>query len=553
MVLRTLVFVGGLLLGITLLAGFLFPRPRVANAERWAWRAEWTEADEARLAKIDGEFHTAWDAAELETADEADSHVLARRLSLALIGTIPSLEELRVFDELAPEERIDAWTEYLLRDPRHADYFGERLARSLVGVENGPFLVYRRRRFVHWLSEQIAQNRPYDELVQQLLTDEGLWTDSPAVNFVTVTLDQNNDNQPDPIKLAARTTRAFLGLRIDCLQCHDDNLGTIDLGDEDSQRGGTQADFHQLAAFFGQVRSGLRGVRDLTGEKQEDYMVRYLDSSEDEAVEPTVPYRSDLLPHSSDPRHDLALWVTHPENRPFARAQVNRVWALMCGRPLVEPIDDLPLHGPFPPGLELLTTDFIEHDFDLRHLIRVIARTEAFRKDSRADFGIGEAHEQAWAVFPLTRLRPEQIAGSIIQASALSTINSRATVIERLARFGQQNEFVGRFGDLGEDEFNMIGGTIPQRLLLMNGDLVRDRARPNDLLLNASAQIARFAPDDAAAIRVTYMTVLTREPTADELRVFTERLAGKTGNERMQEIEDLVWVLMNGSEFFWNH
>lgn len=553
MIKRTVVFILGMVVGLALLIGFLYPRPHVPDPDRWAQRGAWSEADQARLDAIDQEFRAAWSEAEMEAAPVADSLTLARRLSLALTGTIPSLEEIRALEALPEADRIDAWTEYLLRDPRHADYFAERLARSLVGVEDGPFLVYRRRRFVHWLGEQLAANRPFDQVVEQLLSEEGLWTDSPAVNFVTVTLDQNNDNQPDPIKLAARTTRAFLGLRIDCLQCHDDNLGTINLGDAEDPHGGTQADFHQLAAFFGQVRSGLRGVRDLTGDNREDYMVQYLDAEAEEPVAPTVPFRSDLLEQTENPRRDLARWITHRENRPFARAQVNRIWALMCGKPLVEPIDDLPLHGPFPPGLELLASDFIEHDYDLQHLIRMITRSQAFRVDSRASFEITEAHEKAWAVFPMTRLRPEQIAGSVIQSSSLSTINSQASVVQRLTRFGQENDFVERFGDLGEDEFNMIGGTIPQRLLLMNGELVSERTRPNGLRLNASSQIAAFAADDSSAVEVAYLTVLTRRPSPNELRVFSERLQGKVGDERMNELEDLVWVLMNGSEFFWNH
>lgn len=553
MVKRTIVFVLGMVVGLALLVGFLYPRPHVPDPDRWARRGEWNQADQERLNSIDQEFKAVWDEAEIRSAEVADSLTLARRLSLALTGTIPSLEEIRALEQLPEDQRIDAWTEYLLRDPRHADYFAERLARSLVGVEDGPFLVYRRRRFVHWLSEQLAQNRPFDQVVQQLLTDEGLWTDSPAVNFVTVTLDQNNDNQPDPIKLAARTTRAFLGLRIDCVQCHDDNLGTVNLGDPENPHGGTQEDFHQLAAFFGQVRSGLRGVRDLPTGQQQDYMVQYLDADAESAVEPGVPYATHLFEKTDRPRNDLARWITHKENRAFARAQVNRIWALMAGRPLVEPIDDLPLHGPFPPGLETLATDFVEHDYDLHRLIRMISRTMAFRVDSRADFEISEEHEKVWAVFPMTRLRPEQIAGSVIQASSLSTINSQASVIARLTRFGQENDFVERFGDLGEDEFNMIGGTIPQRLLLMNGELVSERSRPDGLRLNASSQIAAFAADDQAAVEVAYLTLLTRRPSPNELRVFSERLAGKTGDERMVELEDLVWVLMNGSEFYWNH
>ena len=550
---RNLVFGIGIAVGLVVLGRWLDPSPHVPDASRWASRVSWTEADRQVVARIDAQFEIAWREAELQVAQQAPSLILVRRLSLALTGTFPSLEELRVLERLPESERVDAWTDYLLADRRHSDYFAERIARSLVGVQDGPFLVFRRRRFVSWLGDQLHANRPYDSLVRDLLTDEGLWTDSPAVNFVSATLDQNADNQPDPIKLAARTTRAFLGLRIDCLQCHDDNLGTIDLGDPDGLRGGTQEDFHQLAAFFVNVRSSLRGIRDSAPDKEAAYRFQYLDADTQTDVPAVVPYRSDLLPATGTARDRLAQWITHPENKPFARAIVNRIWALLCGRPLIEPVDDLPLDGPFPPGLELLADDLVAHDFDLRRLIRVITRTRAFRNDSRGDFEILEEHERAWAAFPVTRLRPEQIAGAVVQSSSLDTINAQASVIERLTRFGDETEFVRRFGDLGEDEFNMTGGTIPQRLLLMNGKLVSERTRSNDLALNASAQIADLSSSDTNAVETAYLVVLTRRPTETELNHFTAKLAGLSKEARRQAIDDLFWVLVNGSEFFWNH
>lgn len=553
MLLRTGVFLVGIVVGLVALGSWLYPRSHVPDSSQWADKSAWTAVDTAIVGQFDAELAQVQQTAGLSPAPLADPLIVVRRLSLALTGTVPSLEELRALEQLPEEERIAAWTDYLLKDRRYADYFSERMARALVGVQDGPFLVFRRRRFVHWLSDQLYANSSYDRIVRELLTDEGLWTDSPAVNFVTATLDQNNDNQPDPIKLAARTSRAFLGLRIDCLQCHDDNLGTIDLGDEAQLRGGTQQDFHQLASFFGNVRSTLRGVRDLGPEQQMSYEVKYLDADAETPVPRLVPYRQDLVSNDPLPRRALADWVTHKENEPFARAFVNRTWALLYGRPLTESVDDLKLYGPFPAGLDLLAKDFAAHDYDIRRLIRVISRTRAFRTDSRADFEVTEEHETTWAVFPVTRLRPEQIAGSIIQASSLHTINDRANVLARLTRFGQENEFVTRFGDVGEDEFNMTGGTIPQRLLLMNGSLVSERTATNDLTLNAPAQVASLAPTDAKAVETAYLITLTRRPTSEELAVFEPRLKGLTGVERRHEIEDLIWVLVNGSEFFWNH
>ena len=183
----------------------------------------------------------------------------------------------------------------------------------------------------------------------------------------------------------------------------------------------------------------------------------------------------------------------------------------------------------------------------------MIASTHVFRRDSRAPFDVTPAHEKAWAVFPVTRLRPEQIAGSAIQASSLRTINANASGLERLIRFGQQQDFVNRYGDLGEDEFSMTGGTIPQRLIMMNGELISERTEPNDLLLNASAQIATLSPDDATAVETAYLVVLSRLPTPREREHFENRLRESSGEERRDRLSDLYWVLVNSSEFSWNH
>ncbi len=176
----------------------------------------------------------------------------------------------------------------MLADRRYADHVGERLARAYVGVENGPFLVYRRRRFVTWLSDRLYENMPYDRLVRSLIEAEGIWTSHPEVNFITVTNDVNEDKGPDEVKLAARVSRAFLGVRIDCVQCHDDNLG----GDW------LQTDFHELASFFAGSSMTLTGVRD----KPLPYNYKYLYEDNEEVVPQAVPFQPELLPKHGEPR-----------------------------------------------------------------------------------------------------------------------------------------------------------------------------------------------------------------------------------------------------------
>src|SRR5262249_32254684 len=144
-----------------------------------------------------------------------------------------------------------------------------------------------------------------------------------------------------------------------------------------------------------------------------------------------------LLPDSGttqpppSPRDRLAAWVTHPRNPNLATVTVNRVWAIVFGRPLCEPVDDLAAAVEVHPGLGQLADDFRSHGYDLHRLIRVIAATQAFQLDSAADHAT-ETHEDAWAVFPMTRLRPEQVAGALFQTASLATINAQSHWFARL-------------------------------------------------------------------------------------------------------------------------
>ena len=548
---RNVLFVALCLTGLIAVSAGLLRRERVEHPRHF-WPQRYAEPDyRAVIDAVNGEFRASWQKAGVEPAPRADDLLIARRLSLGLTGTIPSLEEIRKLEKVPPEDRVEWWVSRLLEDRRYSDYIAERLARAFVGTDNGPFLVFRRRRFVAWISDRLFEgDLPYDALVRKLLAEDGLWTDKPEVNFVTASLDQNNDNKPDPIRLAGRTTRAFLGLRIDCLQCHDDKLGHVSLGEPGHTRDGQQSDFHQLAAFFGKVENSALGVRENKAAKGYNY--KYLHGEKDETIPPVVPYFPELLDKHDSLRGQLAQWVTHKENKPFARAVVNRFWALMLGRPLVQPIDDIPLFGPFPPALETLAADFVQHDYDLRRLIRVMAATEVFQRDSRADFPIEKRHEEAWAVFPLSRLRPEQVAGGVIQAASVTTIDASSHIIAQLTKYGETNNFVERYGDMGEDEFTDRGGTITQRLLMMNGELVKERTKENPIL-NASTRIASFSPDVPTAVDTAYLTILTRRPSPKERECFARQISDAPQRERNSDLEDLFWTLLNSTEFSWNH
>ena len=557
--------------GLALIVGILWatsPRAKLLH-EREAIATQFDSSIQEVAKKVDLEMDRVISEQKLSKAKAADWRAIARRTSLALIGNGLSLEELRVVEQVPELERPVWWTEYLLKDRRTYDYLAERWTRATVGTNQGPFLIFRRRKYVDWMADHFEKGTPYDIMVRDLIEAKGSWTDAPQVNFLTATMDDADNKKPDAIRLAGRTTRAFLAQRIDCLQCHEDYLGKVDfpeLPDQNSvaiepsepsasKRTGQQTDFHQLAAFFSGARldNAFVGLRNA----DPDYRITYLNASSESEVAPNVPYLRHLMPTDGEPRHRLAVWVTHPENKAFARATVNRMWAILFGRPLVEPLDSIPLAGPFPPGLEILAEDFAKHGFDMKRLVRTIVCTEAFQRDSRLDVDmeselVQEEHEKYWAVFPLTQLRPEQVAAAIHQACRIHAIDESSSIISKLELFGGVNDFTKAYGDQGDDEFTQQSVTIPQRLLVMNGPFVSERIN-NNPVMNAATRIAQIASDNKIAVETAYLSTLNRLPTGAELNAFCERLEGTRGGARSQAMGSIFWTLINSTEFQWNH
>ncbi len=518
----------------------------VAGSLALLWRAPLEAVHPASIAppepeivaaaqRVDVEFSAAWSAAAQTSAPLADDFTVLRRLSLALFGTIPSFEEIRLARQVPAERRISWWLDRAFRDPRYGDYVAERFARVCVGTESGPFLVFRRRRFVDWWSEQLQANRPYDSFVRSLIASTGSWTTSPETNFVTREVVPKHG--PDEARLAARVSRGFLGIRLDCVECHDDFL----------EGNWKQTDFHRLASFFRETDLAVTGVSDTA---KAAYQVRMRGAAAETPVEAGVPFGAQWLPAEGKLRSRLASWVTHPENASFSRTAVNRIWALLFGQPLVAPVDRIPLQGDLPPGLDLLARDFVAHGYNLQRLIRVIAHTEVFRRSSLSPTDAATA--TAWTSFPMTRLRPEQVARSMYQAASLSTVDASSHILLRLQRFGETRDFVNRYGDQGAEEFEPVTATVAQRLLLMNGKLVREHAKEN-IIMNAATRIGALARDDAAAVEAAFLAVLTRTPSPQEMEHFSTLLHGTKRSERARRMEDLYWSLFNSTEFSWNH
>lgn len=511
------------------------------------------------VASVDGYFEELWDQRELTPAQAADEFLLLRRLALSLMGTVPSLEEIRQFELDDQPNRIERWAQRYVDDPRFADYFAERLARCFVGVDGGQFIVFRRDRFVSWLSDQLEASTPYDEIVRQMISSEGLWTGEPQTNFITSAV---ANGELDENKLAARSVRAFLGQSMDCAQCHDHPF----------DGNWKQGHFEGVAAQFGQVEQGGLGVFDRPGKKYQVQDLMALEEADEEPEEipmrdvaAAVPFGKDWVPADGTTREQFARWVTHPANRRFERAIANRVWGLMFGRPFITPVDDMPNPSDDDADrdvLDVLGEDFRRHDCDLKRMIVTIASSKPFRlksvveddNDSLADTGYEELIsllDESWGLFPMTRLRPEQIIGSMLQASSIQTIDQNSHLLTRFRRFASERDFVNEYGDLGDQELVEQSGTIPQALLRMNSDMTRGAVESG--FLSACGRISNFSSTNEDALEAAYLVCLTRKPAQEERDHFLAMLGEHTDDRRNQIMEDIFWTLFNSPEFSWNH
>ena len=547
---------GVVLLAVIWLVNFVTHQPLKGIATEETARPT-ADLDES-VQKVNTFFARRWSSEDLQPVKKADELAVLRRITLALMGTVPSLEEIRAFEQDSGPDRLQRWTARILHDRRYAEYFAERLARSFVGVEGGQFIVYRRDRFSAWLSERLEANRPYPELVREMVAGTGLWTDEPEVNFLMagyVNEEGFNEN-----KLAGRAVRAFLGQRIDCAQCHDHPFDHW-----------KQNEFAGLAAHFGQLKLSPVGVRE---DRDLEFKVEDRNTLEKKVVEPSVPFGAGWEPSAGSRRERLAAWITHPENHRLERAIVNRVWGLMFGRSWLEPVDDLPdppgeeVAGPKAEGakhpqalkageqdlLDVLGADFREHGYDLRRLIEVIVASKPFLLESKSEVEDSprlDRMREHFAIFPLTRLRPEQIIGSLLQSSSLTTIDQNSHLISRFIKLTRSNDFVKEYGDLGENELEDRAGTIPQALLRMNGNLITETidAKP----FTASGRISQMAPNAERTLELCYLVCLTRRPTTEESAYLLPLLQQVRPDQRGQAVEDLYWTLFNSPEFAWNH
>jgi hypothetical protein len=475
---------------------------------------------------IDDELHRL----RLDPSPRASAATFLRRVSLDLIGRLPSPEEARDFQS-SPDspERRRQWIDALLERPEWADYWTLQLADLLLLGGKGSNDTATRR-YHAWLRDQVASHTPLDQLVRSLLTAVGNIQEVGPANFLTLA--------NDPRDLSEHVGRMFLGTRVACARCHT----------HPSDRW-TQEDYHGFAAYFARIgRSGDLIQLVQRGEVDHPKTGRPVEPKPLGASRPTPANPT------ADRRLELADWLTSGENPLFARSLVNRVWKHCFGRGLVEPVDDLRPTNPatHPALLDALARDFVAHGFDLRHLLRTITTSETYQRTSAATpsnrlddrlFSHAYARELPAPVFldavvQVTEV-PHRFEDQPDDLRAVQLVGPRvpSASLDVLGRCQRERPC---------DTPGQGGGGLARTLHLIQGSTLQDKLSGGivDRLLSTHSS-------DAAIVAEVYLRALTRAPQPEETTEWTSLLGAAA--DRRAAVQDLLWALLNSREFGFNH
>ena len=554
-------------IALFLMAAFLWFAPAVHAAEQ--------EPVHQRIDGLLAASHAQFASFAAPLCSDSEFH---RRIHLDLVGRIPSAEETRAFlDEDTPTaEKRERLIDRFLADPRHArrmQYVFDEMLMARLPAANIPDAQWR-----NYLRQSFLANKPWNQLVLEILSADGADPQlRPAARFY---LDRDFD-----VDLLTRDIgRVFLGVDLECAQCHDHPA--ID--------GYLQQHYYGINAFLSRsyLFTNPKNKQKQLGEKAEgDVKFTSVFTQESSQTDP----RMLDLPAIPDPSDSAKQYLVKPDkksrgvpkysrrlklgqamisvdNIDFRRNIVNRLWAIMLGRGLVEPLDVRHEQNPpsHPAVLELLAEEFLQHNYDIRWMLKQLALTEAYQRSSFTAEEHRETAAENFAVGLLKPQSPEQLAWSIMQATGATdgALAAReAALLKSDPKFGagrkshplwreealhdalkaNVDQFAAKFaGQNGQT--TSFGATANQALFLMNGPLIDGWLLPGTN--NLTDRLKKLTEPTALADEL-YLSVLCRKPTAEEVAEVTDYF--QTVGDRDAGIQEFVWALLSSAEFRFNH
>jgi hypothetical protein len=483
----------------------------------------------------------------LKPSGEVSDSTFMRRAFLDAAGILPTAEEVEQFlADKDPDKRAKLIDRLLERD-EYVDYWSYKWSDLLLvsGRKLRPTAV---RAFYNWIHESVQENKPWDQFAREIFTSAGSSRENGALNYFVL--------HKDPIDLTENVTQAFLGQRLTCARCHNHPLEKW-----------TQKQYYQMANLFSRV-----GVKN--GDDPSEFIV-YAKTSGDinhpRLLRPMQPTPLDgdsmSLDSETDRRAHFAKWLTSPSNEMFARSIVNRVWGSIMGRGLADPVDDVRATNPAS-NEELfaaVTKDFIEHKFDIKHLIRTIMNSAAYQRSADANETNADDNRY-YSKYVIRRLSAEALLDAMSQVTGVSTAFSGYPAGTRALQLPDSqvvSQFLNVFGRparvICDASERSSDPSISQALHAINGDTLNKKlSDPNGYV----SLLLKLGLSDNRILEHMTLSAFSRYPTdqekADWMGLLQKARAVPGSLEqqnlaRKQALEDMVWAMLTSKEFVFNH
>ncbi len=462
-----------------------------------------------------------------------------RRLNLDAIGTLPAQADVKAFlADKDPDKRKKA-IERVLDRAEFVDYWALKWG-DLLRINRDALDEKGMWSFYNWVRASLRDNKPLDEFAREIITAEGsTFTDGPANYYRTA----NN-----PLDWSETTAQVFLGVRVQCARCHHHPFEKW-----------SQDDYYSLSAFF--IRLGTKRSQEfgLFGAETVVYLRPTGEQSQPrKGVVKPHPLDGPDMDDPFDRRRKLAEWLTTKDNPFFAKNIVNRFWGYTMGRGLVEPLDDIRATNPAsnPELLDALAKDFVEHKYDLKHLLRTIFNSRAYQLSSlKTEGNTADVVNVQHTRYTVKRLTAEQLADALdfttgtrekyqglplgTRAIQLPDTRVRSFLLDTFGRPPRQ---------ITCECERTTQPNIAQALHLLNGDFLNKKIAAPTGRVEALLKGKTPLPD---VVEDLYLVTLARPPQPGETIKALDWIK-KAPTER-EGVQDLLWVLLNRSEFLFNH
>lgn len=508
---------------------------------------------EAVVAFVDHQVNLRWNEEGVQPSNRAADGAWLRRVTLDIVGRIPTAAEVeRFLADDSPDKRRET-IDRLLDDPQYVRNWTTIWSNLLVGRR--PSRDVDRPALEKFLRDSFARNRPWKDIVVDLVSAEGDGSRNGAANFLIAHL--NNEAVP----ATAITARLFLGTQVQCTQCHNHPFNSW-----------KQSQFWELNGCFQQAAVVKKKPKDRKGKPRVELVNRNIGGpifypKRNELLMAAFPKfegrQIDASP-GVNRRAELSRLMFESDRKLVARSMVNRMWAHFFGHGFTRRVDDMGPHSPasHPKLLDRLADEFVHSGYDLKRLIRWICNSRPYQLSSRFndtnhDDNPAAGLPPAFSRMYVKAMTAEQLYDSLMIATQAdrAVAGNWDEVARKRNRWLQQ--FVIEFNTDENDEATTFDGTIPQALMLMNSRLVQNAvsAKPGTYL----HRVLNEDRPDEAKVRMLALAALSREPTPRESAAFHKALSRSTprGTNRRQTkaetLEDIFWAFLNSNEFILIH